>query len=278
MGQQQNDYVSLLNSFKKSNKERKLKMAQKAGYNTVEEYLAFLTMKVAGKQIKPPTKTPAKKAAPVKKLNSDVRPTIHVVDIIDCSGSMSGNKIANAVRGINDNLSKLKEDKSAVDYTYTLCDFSGNTDINFKYVAKGLDQVTSIYFSSRGATALRDAIGNTLHKLREIKRPEDKVLVNIYTDGEENDSTRYNNKTIQSLIESLKGEGFTITFVGTNQDVNKVQKLFSIEESNTLAYDGSAEGLSKTIGATAIARAAYFSKVASGQDVTKGFYKEIKKF
>lgn len=42
------DYKKLLNSFKRSNKDRKLKLAQKAGFITIGTYLDFLEEKASG--------------------------------------------------------------------------------------------------------------------------------------------------------------------------------------------------------------------------------------
>lgn len=46
-------FRNLLASFKRSNKERKLKLAEKAGYKTVEEYKDYLEAQINSKDVKP---------------------------------------------------------------------------------------------------------------------------------------------------------------------------------------------------------------------------------
>jgi uncharacterized protein YegL len=267
-------FESLLKDLNKANKARKVKLTQKAGFQTVEDYRDHLKdLITGGTGLQPNLQAqPDTVAAPQ---TPTVKPTIHVVDIIDCSASMSGAKIQNAVRGINSGIEKLKSEND-VNYTYTICDFSYHNDINYKHVLTEISKVQSVSFRDRGNTALRDAIGETLDLIREkVKDNTEKVLVNIYTDGEENGSQIYSDGQIAALIETLQKENFTITFIGTNNDVNRVVKAYKLHESNTLKYDGSAKGLEVTLDSTSIARSSFKSKVLRGEDVTMGFYKDI---
>lgn len=259
-------FQDLLASLKRSNKERKLKLAEKAGFKTIEEYKMYLEGQIAGK----PEKTVVKKTT---KKKETVKPTIHIVDIIDCSGSMSGSKIRNAIRGINNGIQELKKDDK-VNYTYTLCNFSGAHDIDFKYLNTSLDEVDPVYFHDRGMTALYDAIGITLDKVKNEVLKGEKVLVNIYTDGGENGSYSYNSTKVSEMIEALK-ENFTVTFIGTDADVDNVISRLKIDESNTLKYDGSADGLAKGMQVNSVARSFYSASVAKGEDVSIGFYKNV---
>lgn len=267
-------FESLLQDLTKANKARKVKLAQKAGFQTAEDYRDHLKDLIAGgiglqPNLQAQPDTVATPQPPT------VKPTIHVVDIIDCSASMAGAKIKNAVKGINSGIEKLKSEND-VKYTYTLCDFSYNHDINFKYKLKDIEKVAGVDFRDRGNTALRDAIGETLTLMKErVTDNTEKVLVNIYTDGEENGSRKYNDRDIATMIDKLQKENFTITFIGTDRDVNRVVTAYNLHESNTLKYDGSAKGLEVTLDSTSIARSSFKSKVLRGEDVTMGFYKDI---
>jgi hypothetical protein len=46
-------------------------------------------------------------------------------------------------------------------------------------------------------------------------------------------------------VKILENKGFTITFVGTDRDVKNIIRNVKIDESNTLAYNGTGEGLAK---------------------------------
>lgn len=249
-------FQSLLTDLIKANKARKLKLAQKAGYSSVEEYKTMLETEIGIPQLKE-------------------KPTIHIVDIIDCSASMAGTKIRNAVEGINSGIEKLRKDKEVI-YTYTLCDFSYSNDINFSHKLSNISQVGNVNFTDRGMTALRDAIGTTLTLMKQnVKNDNDKVLVNIYTDGGENGSVNYTQDTIAEMIKDLQNKNYTITFIGTTGDVAKVIQNYNVHASNTMSYDGSARGLQESLRSTENARSLFASKVLKGEDVKMGFYKDV---
>lgn len=263
-------FKDLLASFKRSNKDRKLVLAKKAGYNTVNDYKSYLESMING------TNTEIK-SKPTKKVTTKTTgiPTIHIVDIIDCSGSMGGSKINNANKGINDGVKELKKSDVA-NYIYTICDFSSTSDINFKIINQPIKDVPPVKFYDRGITALYDAIGETLTRVKKNVPKGEKVLVNIYTDGGENGSIKYSSEKVSSLIKELK-EDYTVTFIGTSNDVANVSRALSIDKSNTLVYDGSASGLASSMTTNSVARTTYSKNVASGKDVSTGFYKNVVK-
>ena len=194
--------------------------------------------------------------------------TINKVVLLDCSGSMDGSKIENAINGINEEIQSLKQETN-IEYLYTLITFQSN-DVDIKYLKKPIKDVSSIKFRAFGGTPLYDAIG----KAYEIFGKEtSKTLVNIFTDGEENQSCRYYRSQIQNLISTH--DHITTTFVGTEFDVNQVQRDLGIEKSNTLSYDGTGQGLRKTMESTITATKSFAADVSRGVDVKKGFYKKI---
>lgn len=248
-------FQKLLQGFKKANKERRLKLAMKYGYSDPDAYKAYLEKMVADSEDVPAT--------------NGAKPRIHVIDILDCSGSM-GSKIRAAVKGINQNIQSLKDDSTA-DYTYTLCHFSHAGDIQYSYQGVPVNDVESVSFKNRGMTALYDAIGLTM---ANAGTGTDKILINIYTDGMENASIRFSRHDIAKLISSDK-ENKVFTFVGTPTDVANVSQQLEIDKSNTLAYDNTAQGLEKALKSTRSARMSFASSVAAGEDVSRGFYKEV---
>lgn len=268
-------FENLLKAFKRANKVRKIKLATDAGYPTIEAYEAFLVLSISGIE-NPASYIPAKRmeseSTPTVQ-ETTVIPVIHVVDIIDCSGSMSGDKIKAANEGIKQGFKELKGSNKHVKYTYTLCDFSDYNDIRIPYLLEDISLMQStLSFSSRNMTALYDAIGKTLTSVLKSTSKEDKILVNIYTDGGENNSRIWLSSAISELIESNK-DRCTVTFIGTKPDVATVVSKLKIEESNTLVYDGSAQGLAKSLVDNNISRSIYADKVSAGEDVSTGFYK-----
>jgi uncharacterized protein YegL len=274
--------AEMLKSIRQYNKTEREKKALKEGFATAALFITFLENQIslgfgAMEFLRPTVGSSApseKKTSPIKtKVIGDV-PTIHVADVLDSSGSMAGGKIAAAIKGINIGVEGLKSDKEKVNYTYTLCDFSDSSI--FRHITAPLSQVEVFKGHTRGSTSLYDAIGDTISHIKDMAKPEDKVLVNIYTDGEENSSRRYRAEQIAGLISELSEKGWTFTFIGTQRDVEFAQSKLKFDMSNTLVHDNTARGMGSAFTTNSVARSAYSSKVSKGEDVKTGFYKDIK--
>ncbi len=251
-----------LADFKKSNKERRIKLATSNGFSTVEDYFDFLLEKIKDSIFEPTT-------IKVEETKVTEPITIHKCVLLDCSGSMAGSKLNNAINGINEEIEALK--KEDTNYLYTLITFSGYQikTINLKTPIKDVDKV---YFKASGSTSLLDAIGKAYDLFYSSKN---KVLINIFTDGEENSSQKYTRDQINEMIK--KYDHITTTFVGTKFDVEQVQRDLGIDQSNTLSYDGTGQGLKMSMETTIIATKSFANDVSRGVDVKKGFYKKIVK-
>ena len=79
---------------------------------------------------------------------------------------------------------------------------------------KSIKELKDKDYQPNYGTPLYDAMGFSVNKLKEKVKPEDKVLVTILTDGEENASNEYNQQTINKLVEGLKSKGMGICFHG----------------------------------------------------------------
>lgn len=268
--------AEMLKSIKQYNKTAREEKAKKEGFASASVMIAYLENQVnSGKGSKPYVSLAV--TMPSKKLPAKVKVSkkvlIYVADILDSSGSMSGGKYDAATKGINLGIKGLKEDKAPVDYNYTLCDFSDT--LIYRYDRAPLEEVTVFKGHTRGSTSLYDAIGKTVAKLEPIKSPTDKVLVNIYTDGQENSSRHYKAQDISNMIERLTPLGWTFTFIGTAQDVKFAQERLKFHDSNTLVHDNTERGFVETMSANTVARTSYSAKVAKGEDVSTGFYKDV---
>ena len=82
------------------------------------------------------------------------------VFIVDASGSMSGSKYNNAIRGLNDLLKSIREDKDTKN-NVLIVEFEGTT---IKRRLKLEDSIPSEYrgMGTGGMTPLNQAIGETL--------------------------------------------------------------------------------------------------------------------
>ena len=117
-----------------------------------------------------------------------------------------------------------------------------------KYSATPIDEVKEITredYIACGCTALYDAMGEMISELKRKMTPEDRVLVTVITDGYENASIHWNGPQIKSLVEELRHQGWTFTYIGANQDVEAVAGSMGIR--NTLSFEETEEGAKKMI-------------------------------
>jgi hypothetical protein len=254
--------AEMLKSLRQYNKTAREVKAKKEGFTSSTTMIAYLEGCINSGQGNAVYGAPATGTAPksspkkekqVKAVIGKTRPTIHVIDILDSSGSMSGGKHQNALKGINLGVAQLRQDVAEVDYTYTLCDFSD--DIRLVWVTAALDSVGNFTSRTRNATALYDAIGDTVNAVRNTVRAGDKVLVNVYTDGQENTSKRFKANQIASIIDELSQVGWTFTFIGTAGDVAYAQRNLKFDASNTLVHDNTGAGMEKAFTTNSVSRA-----------------------
>lgn len=252
--------AEILATFKKANKAARERMAKNAGYKSADAYRAHLEGKKTSEEPKQSSSKASKK------------PVIHIVNILDASDSMSGAKFNNALTGINGEFKELKKD-TEVDYFGTFYTFSHSASIREIFFKKSVKDIQSVNLRPSGMTALYDAIGTVLTRVKGATKKGEKVLINIFTDGQENNSRTWNARLAQSLIEECQALGFTVTFVGTASDVSQMKVALSIADSNTLVHNNTGAGVEQAFKTRSAATKAYSAKVVKGEDVLTGFYK-----
>ena len=165
--------------------------------------------------------------------------------VVDESGSMS--IIQNhALVGINETLTtiaKMQKAHKNLEQRVTLITFDSTHKKLFydnvsAFRAKPLKAKD---YNPCGGTPLYDAIGMGIAKINAQATEEDSVLVTIITDGEENCSEEYSLKMIKNLIEKLKKQNWTFTFIGTDDlDVESIAMDMGID--NHLQFSEDAAG------------------------------------
>ena len=163
--------------------------------------------------------------------------------IIDESGSMQSIKKA-AIDSVNETIQTIRsaEQKHPVQEHYVSL-VSFNDDVKTIYDCVEVEQVKEINdetYQPSCCTALYDAMGISLSKLRKRVAESDKVLVTVVTDGYENSSKEYSGKAIKTLVDELKAKGWVFAYIGANQDVEAVAATISI--TNVIQFKASAMG------------------------------------
>ena len=88
---------------------------------------------------------------------------------------------------------------------------------------------------------------------------DDRVLVTIITDGYENASRTWSGKQIKSLVEELRQMGWTFTYIGADQDVEKVAEEIGVQ--NSLRFSANAEETDAMFAKERKSRSKFYSKM-----------------
>ncbi|MGM9693860.1 MAG: hypothetical protein ACI3YC_02485 [Alloprevotella sp.] len=114
-------------------------------------------------------------------------------------------------------------------------------------------------------TPLYDAMGITLTAMRRyVQSLEDAVVVvTIITDGMENASCEFTGATIRKLVEELRGEGWTFTYMGANQDSIEVAMTLSIR--NARNFDYSEQGTRASMRKETSTRMNFFTRLSEAK-------------
>ena len=153
--------------------------------------------------------------------------------ILDRSGSMSI-ILDQTIKGFNSFVeSQINENGTMSLYLFDYEFLPVYEDLHINEVTP-LNRQTYV---PRGSTALLDAIGETIKRVKE--EPGDEIVIVILTDGIENSSCQYNSNDIKILIENSK---WTFMYLGANQDSILEAGILGIPSTQTLDFCGDSVG------------------------------------
>ena len=217
--------------------------------------------------------------------------TVHNLIIVDESGSMQS-IYRSALTGMNETLATIREaqeehpeqrqlvtlatfderNANASPYDpisrpqigrhthYRMAQALHYNEIYHNTPASETGEVTRKQYRPYGATPLYDAMGRGIGELRPYVEKGDVVLVTIITDGMENASKEFSHEAIRELVDELKGQGWVFTYIGANQDVDRVGYSLNIE--NVMDFEASPEGTAEMFEAERACRKEFYSRVA----------------
>lgn len=161
--------------------------------------------------------------------------------VLDESGSMV-NCWADTIIGFNEYVNGQRA-ADAGDCWLTLNKFEGgriktvfaNTDI------KNAPELNNKNYTPAGGTNLLDAIGYTIEQVNTVLSSKKKcerpgVIIVIMTDGDENQSRKYNNEMIKSMVAAAEKADWSFVFLGANIDSFSVGSTFGMNASNSVNY------------------------------------------
>ena len=146
-----------------------------------------------------------------------------LVFIVDRSGSMAGLE-KDTIGGFNSMLKEQAELAGEARVTTVLFDNQYRL-LHDRIDIRAVAPFSEADYRVGGGTALLDAIGRTIKKIRAVQKQTaedyraEKVLFVIITDGEENSSRKYSAEQIKECIEHQKEKyGWEFVFFGANMD------------------------------------------------------------
>ena len=201
-----------------------------------------------------------------------------LVFILDKSGSMAGLE-ADTIGGFNAMLKK--QQKADGDAYVTTVLFNHDYELLHDRIhVKGISAMTDEDYEVGGTTALLDAIGFTIQKIKNVQKRTsesqraEKVLFVITTDGMENASCEYTVEKIKKMIRVQKEKyDWQFIFLGANIDAVTTAAKFGIEED--FAVDYHADEIGTQLNYEAVSEAV--SNLRSGKKIDRSWKEEIER-
>jgi hypothetical protein len=201
---------------------------------------------------------------------------VHNLIILDESGSMGTIK-HNIIQGFNElvqTINGIEKQFPDQEHFITFISFNGLGQklLHFADPASRLQEINDKSYHPAASTPLYDAMGFGISKLKQqLQNHTDyNVLVTVLTDGAENASREYRGSSIKQLVEELKQNNWTFTYIGTDHDVVKFAGSLAID--NVMAFKKDAHGISDMFQKDRKARAMFSDKLNRKMDVTMDFF------
>jgi uncharacterized protein YegL len=98
-------------------------------------------------------------------------------------------------------------------------------------------------YNPGGGTPLFDAIGTTISRIEADPRSADRsVVLVVMTDGQENASEEYDRAAIAAKIEQKERDGWTIMYLGANQDAKQFADATCLDANFAVTYAATKAG------------------------------------
>ncbi len=182
----------------------------------------------------------------MKEQNRNKKARIYNLIIVDESGSMQS-LVQATLGGVTETINSIRSAQQQFadtqEHYLTLVSFDSQGErepVRTLVDCKPIGEVEDFKeYSPWGCTPLYDAMGKSITTLyNRIKDDEDaSAVVTVLTDGLENDSHEWNAMGVKQLIEKLKGEGWSFSYMGSAHDVKGVTVELSIDNFIEFSHD-----------------------------------------
>jgi hypothetical protein len=193
--------------------------------------------------------------------------------VLDASGSMEWRR-NEVIEGCNRFISETRE--ADPEARFSLLTF--DTSVDRLYSAQPLKEVQPItgqQYRPGGGTALNDAIGYAVKDIEGLKDKPSKVVVAIFTDGQENSSTEYRREDVKASVARHENEdGWQFLFLAANLDAfAEATSYGTTRASNNVNWNqGVAGGTYAVMAAAAGGASSYLGGSTFTADVSQSAY------
>lgn len=177
----------------------------------------------------------------------------HIVCILDSSGSMT-RFTSDVVRSFNTFIEDQRDERGEALLTLVKFD-TYNTTIHNRVDFKNVKPLSTREYYCDGMTAMYDAIGETLERIKD-----DKVFVIIQTDGKENESKNFTADKIKRLIADKKSKGWGFLFLAVGVDIKSTSSRIGLE-NDSVEFSKDSKGIETAFGAMSGAASNYRSSL-----------------
>lgn len=206
------------------------------------------------------------------------KPTIHNVFLLDTSPSMrdyGNDKFTPATKALTSQIEELRK-STDVNYTFSIFQFSDSYYL-MKFVCLKTDgkKIPKFYEPNSGWTGLNDAIGISIKTfMDDTTIGNDQVIFKIFTDGGENRSRGYTRTQAANLIREAQDKNWVVTFLGTEVDTQTAISLYSVDKSNTIVHNNTAEDVQRVITYDTRSTVNYSKRIIQGDLSNTEFYNQ----
>jgi hypothetical protein len=202
-----------------------------------------------------------------------------VLFLLDSSGSMRSISRP-TVDAFNRVLSAIKEGARAAGQETTVGFYTfgeSYTPVSRKFFDAPIDAVKPLAYNdyrAEGGTPMFDCIGKAIEDATALKVDDDtSFIVNIITDGEENQSQNFNAASIKKLMNKVQAtDKWTITFLVPQGGKGRLVRDFGIPEGNVEEWTADAAGADRAAKQISQGYATYFTARSTGKRSVKGFF------
>jgi hypothetical protein len=178
------------------------------------------------------------------------------------------NELINSVKSIEKEFPEQEHYISIISFNSK----NENNVIHFNEPVSKIETIDDKNYNPESSTPLFDAMGFSILKLKNFLSDKNNysVLVTILTDGEENASKEYSLTSIKRIIEELKSENWTFTYIGTDHDIDKTTMDLNI--NNKIRFDKNGRGIKNMFEIETNSRIKYSLAIREGKLISDDDY------